>query len=1113
MRSVRSRHAGLVALLAAMLVALGLPSFAAATPPSFVQQVTARANATSKAVTLPNAVTTGDRIVVEVGIWSSAHATAGTVKDAAGNTYTRLVHFAASDGTELSVWSAPVTLGGGTKPAITVTPTAKADLGIAVVEYSGLSTVADATVLDQSAQATGTSSGTGVVSSGPTPATTAGNELALGFYVDSGFGKTLTAANAFTQRSNVSPTSDMEFVVEDKVVGQGEQPNAGVGTGSGVPWLMATVVLRPAAGGQPTAPGAPVNVTAQAGNGTATVSWTAPFNGGSGLTSYTITPYIGTTPQTPTVLSGAPPATSAQVSGLTNGTGYTFTVTATNAIGTGPASAPSNPVTPTSTPQGQWSATMTWPFVAVHAVALTNGKYLLWDGWHQPEPTYLWDPVANTFTSITAPDSIFCSGNALLPDGKVLTVGGYGVVSTGELGIKDTAIFDPATSTWKRGADMHYPRWYPSLTQLADGRYLTISGNSADAYTWAEHPEVYDPGNDTWTVLNGISTTQVHEDEYPFAMLAPNGKVFTIGPSEDVSYWLDADNQTWTPVGPSGVVNGSATMYRPGKVLYSGGSATISSGTPSQASTSVIDLTGATPAWRHTSPMNTARDFHTLTTLPDGQVLAVGGAPTSDQTLVNNGVLPAEIWNPDTEKWTTVASMSVPRQYHQTALLMPDGRVLVAGGGHTVSASGPGQFSAQIYSPPYLFNGTRPVISSAPASAAYGSTMTVSTPDAASVTAVNLVSMGADTHQSDMDQHFVPLSFTRNGTTLSVQAPPGGTIAPAGTYMLFLVNGNGVPSVAAQVRILPSLTAPSAPSNVTAVAGNASATVSWSAPGDGGSPITSYTVTPYIGSVAQSPVTVAGATNTQVTGLTNGTPYTFTVTATNAVGTSPPSAASTVVTPSPTPAPGFVQQASGRGLGATRAVTMPSTVLAGDRMVVEVGVWNTENATATGVTDSAGNTYTRLSTKVAPDGTELSVWSAPITAGGGTKPTITARVSSSADVGVAAVEYSGLSPVAGTGVVDQSVSATGTTAVASSGQTAATTAGGELAVGFYADSGFSRTLTAGAGFSQRVNVSPAGDMEFLVEDQPVTLGSRPNATIGTAASTPWIVTTIVFKHG
>ena len=132
---------------------------------------------------------------------------------------------------------------------------------------------------------------------------------------------------------------------------------------------------------------------------------------------------------------------------------------------------------------------------------------------------------------------------------------------------------------------------------------------------------------------------------------------------------------------------------------------------------------------------------------------------------------------------------------------------------------------------------------------------------------------------------------------------------------------------------------------------------------------------------------------------------------------------------------------------------------------------------------------------------------------GPTSPRRAGKVSSSADVGVAAVEYSGLSPVAGTGVVDQSVSATGTVATASSGPTAATTADGELAVGFYADSGFGRTLTAGAGFTQRVNVSPTGDMEFLAEDRLAALGTTPNATVGTAASTPWIMTTIVFKHG
>ncbi|GLZ39048.1 galactose oxidase-like domain-containing protein [Actinokineospora sp. NBRC 105648] len=1114
---VRPRRAlvALAAVLSVVLVALGLPGYAAAAVPTFVQQASARAIATSKAVTLPGNVTTGDRIVVQVGIWSSGSATAKTVKDAANNTYTKLLAVTASDGTELSVWSAPVVNGGGTKPAITVTPTAKADIGIAVAEYSGVSQVADATVVDQKSQATGTSTVAGVVTSGPTPATTAGNGLALGFYADSGFGKTLAAANGFTQRVNVSPTSDMEFVLEDKVVAAGEQPAAGVTTGAGVPWLVATVVLRAAdttGGGGPTAPSIPTAVTAQAGNGSATVTWTAPPNGGSGITSYTITPYIGTTAQTPTIVNGTPPVPAAAVSGLTNGTAYTFTVSAANAIGASLPSAQSNAVTPTSSPQGQWAPAMDWPFVAVHMVALNNGKYLLWDGWHQPEPTYLWDPVANTFTTIIAPDSIFCAANAHLPDGRVLVVGGYGVVSTGELGIKDTTVFDPATNAWSRAADMHYPRWYPSVTELADGRYVTISGNTADAYTWAEHPEVYDPGNDTWTVLQNVDTSQVHEVEYPFAYLAPNGKVFTMGPSEDVSYWLDVNNQTWTPVGASGVVNGSSTMYRPGKILYSGGSATVSDGAPSRATTAVIDLTAPTAAWRQTAPMNVARDFHTLTTMADGKVLAVGGAPSSDQSKLATGILAAEIWDPATEQWTTAASMAVPRQYHQTALLMPDGRVLVAGGGHHISATVPGQFSAQIYSPPYLFNGARPTISSAPPSTAYGQTISVGTPDAASVSAVNLVSMGANTHQSDMDQRFVPLQFTKGAGTLSVQMPAGAALAPPGDYMLFVVNGAGVPSVAKTVRVLKSITAPSAPSNVAAVAGNASATVSWSAPGDGGSAITGYTVTPYVGGVAQPPVTATG-TSTQVTGLANGTSYSFKVTATNAIGTSPASTPSNVVTPSATPIPGFVQQVSGRGPGAERAVTTPSPVQVGDRMVVQVGVWNTVGARATGVRDSAGNVYTKLSSQVASDNTEQSIWTAPITAGGGAKLTVTASASSSADIGVGAAEYSGLSLASGAGAADQVAKATGNGATASSGQTAATTDGSQLAVGFYVDSGFSRTLTPGAGFTARLNASPAGDMEMLIEDQPAVLGSRPNATIGTAANTPWLVTTVVFKHG
>ena len=109
------------------------------------------------------------------------------------------------------------------------------------------------------------------------------------------------------------------------------------------------VVYSPTAA--PTVPGAPSGVSATGGNGSATVSWTAPSNtGGSAITSYTVTPYIGSVTQTPVTVSGNPPATSTTVTGLTNGTSYTFTVSAANAVGTGQASAPSNAVTPAVSP-------------------------------------------------------------------------------------------------------------------------------------------------------------------------------------------------------------------------------------------------------------------------------------------------------------------------------------------------------------------------------------------------------------------------------------------------------------------------------------------------------------------------------------------------------------------------------------------------------------------------------------------------------------------------------------------------------------------------------------------------------------------------------------------
>jgi Domain of unknown function (DUF1929)/Fibronectin type III domain len=1124
--AVRSRRGlGVAALAVAGLLASAVTavSSSAAVTPTFVQGASAhRGSLSSLAVTMGSAVTAGDRLLVEVGVWNSRSATASSVSDAAGNAYTELTHFTASDGTELSVWTAPVTSGGGTSPAITARVTSAADIGVAALEYAGLSTAAGSSVLDVQAHASGTTSAAATVASGATPAAASGNELAIGFYADSGFGDALAAGAGFTSRVKVSPAPDMELLAEDQPADQGARPNATVATGRSTVWLMVTLVLTSGTSAPPTVPAAPAGVSASADDSSAHIAWAAPGNGGSPITSYTITPYIAGAAQPATTVTGSPPAPSATVTGLTNDTAYTFTVSAANAVGGGPASAASNAVTPTPMAQGQWGPVTSWPVVAVHSVQLYNGKLLLWDGWQTPEPTEVYDPVAQSFTTINAPSSIFCSGNVQLPDGRIMVIGGYGITTTGNYGLVDTNIFDPVTQTWTRAANMHMPRWYPDLVELADGRYVAISGNSTNANTWADTPEVYDPVANTWTLLSKVTTPQVHEEEYPFSYLAPSGKVFTIGPAEDQSFFLDVSNQTWTPVGSSGVVNGSSVMYRPGKILYSGGAASVISTTPATAGTSVIDLGAATPTWRPTAPMNMARVYHTLTMLADGRVLAVGGEATSSQANVTTGVLPTEIWDPGTEKWTMGAPISAARNYHATAVLQPDGTVLVAGGGHEDNGTDPGQFSSQIYSPSYLFNGPRPAITAAPGATSYGLNMTVSTPDASSISAVNLVSLGADTHQMDMNQHFVPLSFTAGAGSLSVQAPASPALAPPGYYMMFIVNGAGVPSVAAIVRINPAPpAAPAAPTAVTATAGNGSASVTWTAPNDGGSPVTSYTVTPYAAGIPQAATTVTGsppATSAAIMGLANGASYTFTVTAANSVGTGPASAASNAVTPSDVAAPAFVQQVSAhKGSGTTLAVIPGSAVTVGNRLLVEVGVWNSAGATASAVTDSAGNTYTELTHFKAAEGTELSVWSAPVTAGGGARPTITAHVTSAADIGVTALEYAGLSTAAGgASVLDVQAHATGTTgssaAVVASGPVSAATSSNELAIGFYADSGFGDTLITGSGYTGRVSLAPTPDMELLAEDQPVGLGATPSATATTGARTTWLMAALVLKH-
>ncbi|MDR3647902.1 MAG: fibronectin type III domain-containing protein, partial [Acidimicrobiales bacterium] len=365
-------------------------------PPVFVQQVSADSASVSTSgisVHPTSNLTAGNRLVVEVGTWSAGGGNTASVTDSAGDTFTALTNFKASDGTQMSIWTAPITNSGGTMPTVTAKPAATSDMAMVVLEYQGLSSASGTTVLDQLATNSGTTSGATTVQSGATPPTSGTNELALGFYADSGFDDTLGAGSGYSARANISPTGDMEALVEDEVLTGSQTPSASVSTGANTTWLMATVVLKTEAMTPPTVPGQPTNVTALPGNGSAQLGWNAPADGGAPISSYTITPYVGSTAQTPVTVSNAPPVSSANVSDLTPGVAYTFTVAATNSVGTGPPSAASNSVTPANLTQpaaptnvtataGNTTAAVTWtapndggsPITSYTVIPATSGN-------------------------------------------------------------------------------------------------------------------------------------------------------------------------------------------------------------------------------------------------------------------------------------------------------------------------------------------------------------------------------------------------------------------------------------------------------------------------------------------------------------------------------------------------------------------------------------------------------------------------------------------------------------------------------------------------------------------------------------------------------------------
>jgi hypothetical protein len=228
-------------------------------------------------------------------------------------------------------------------------------------------------------------------------------------------------------------------------------------------------------------------------------------------------------------------------------------------------------------------------------------------------------------------------------------------------------------------------------------------------------------------------------------------------------------------------------MYEPGKILYAGG------GDSPTNSAEIIDLNQTSPAWNFTGGMAFARRHLNATLLPTGDVLVTGGTSGGGFNNPVGAVRTAELWHPATGNWTTLASSAVTRIYHSTALLLPDGRVLVTGSGD--GGEGARELNYELYSPPYLFNGVRPTFTGAlPARVGYGQTQVVETPDGPGIAKVTLLALGSVTHAFDQNARLVPLGFSTVAGGLSIALPASRAAAPPGPYMLFLVNAAGVPS-------------------------------------------------------------------------------------------------------------------------------------------------------------------------------------------------------------------------------------------------------------------------------------------------------------------------------
>jgi len=438
----------------------------------------------------------------------------------------------------------------------------------------------------------------------------------------------------------------------------------------------------------------------------------------------------------------------------------------------------------------------------------------------------------------TLDDSFVCGGNTFLSDGRLMIAGGPRTVTntlTGELvlavGVGYGSTYDG--SAWKRvpgfmaGKGGYLAtRWYPTLTRLADGRILVTGGFDVLAPFLDPNvsEEIFNPVDNSWTEISSQQQTppQTHDADYTavfqlpkaaagsdVAMIGEDGVPIMLNTATTPATWRVSPNLRPGATNGATYSSGAGTAlltirltdnewgYHNGSFLTMGGAL----GTSAMTHADVYDP--ITDAWHATIDTGVARHYPATVVLPDSRVLVING----HDTTATPGVLSPQYIDPANgfAVSTSPAVATEIRGYHNVAMLLPDGRVLVASGRDVNRDTSLEKADYAYFSPSYMAK-PRPVIVNAPLKLGYGQNVFLGTTNRKPTDAM-LVALPAMTHSFDQNQRSIQIKLrsivadAANNQISVITGPSDANVAPPGDYMLFALDANRVPSVARIVHI------------------------------------------------------------------------------------------------------------------------------------------------------------------------------------------------------------------------------------------------------------------------------------------------------------------------